>query len=397
MKRIAVAVFITLALAACQPEPQYTPTPTRTPGPDQAGTPAGPGEVAATPTSEAPTVLPTPTLFGRIGPDAFPPDVNPLTGLVVDDPAVLERPPLLIKVSNAPGVVIPQSGLQSADHVWEHIMEGWHVATRFTAVFLGETPDRVGSVRSGRPPDLELVPMYEGIFMASGFSTNRNAPGTPPRMRELMLAADWVDRNFSYEFGYREPFAVRIPREGVAVEHTLFAVPAELWRLAEERFIPASSTLTPGFLFDAAPPDGGTPTSRADILYPGSAADATWQYSETRGAWLRWTNGQEHQDALTGLQLGFENVVVLYAEHYNTDFIEDEGAQLWAVGADLTGVGNAVLLRDGQRYDVTWRRDASNRMIQFFGADGEQIAFKPGKTWFCLVSTTVELPEVRFE
>ena len=101
-------------------------------------------------------------------------------------------------------------------------------------------------------------------------------------------------------------------------------------------------------------------------------------------------------DALTGEQLAFENVVVLYAEHYRSDFLEDESASLYGVGIVLTGQGNAVLLRDGLRYEVTWRRDAADQMIQFYGADGVIIPFKPGKTWFNVVSIEIEPPEVVF-
>ncbi len=404
MKRLQfllLAILLLGGLSACESEPVVTPTATRTPDPAAIGT-AQP--VFGAPTAvEATTAAPVeaesvePENLGPFGPSDFPDNVNPLTGLVVDDPAVLDRPPLLIKVSNAPPSVRPQSGLASADQVWEHTMEGYRVATRYTAVFLGETPERVGSVRSGRLPDLELVPMYEGIYVASGYSTNRNAPGTPPRVRELMLDADWVERNFTYEFGYRDPYSVRIPLEGKAVEHTLFSIPAELWKLAEERNIGASTTLEPGFVFDKLVPEGGIETSTAQINYLGPAPNNTWQFDAESGTWLLWTDDVVHGDDLTGEQLAFENVVVVYADHYDADFVEDEPSGLHSVAVTLTGQGDAVLLRDGLRYEVTWKRAGEADMIQFFDASGAQIAFKPGRTWFHLVSSDIEPPEVIFE
>src|SRR5258708_10982879 len=51
------------------------------------------------PTS-SPTWLPTPV--GAVGPFNFPADVNPLTGLPVDDPPVLQHRPLAVQLSNAP-------------------------------------------------------------------------------------------------------------------------------------------------------------------------------------------------------------------------------------------------------------------------------------------------------
>lgn len=392
MKRNILLLFllIVLMLAACQPESSIPPTPTRTPRPDPVAT-----EEPTEPPTATPALMPTPTLTGPIGPADYPADINPLTGLVVDDPAVLERAPLLIKISNSPTVVRPQSGLNSADHVWEHYMEGLRIATRYTAVFLGNTPDYVGSVRSGRLPDFQLVPMYAGIYFASGFSSNRNNPSSPPRVGELMREADWIDQNFSYEFGYREPYGVRLELEGIDLEHTLFAVPEALWQLAEERGIKASETLDPGLAFDNTAPSGGIVTTEAEVNYPGAGADNTWLYDEASGKWLKWIDGQVHKDRLTDEQVAFSNVVVVYVEHFIADFIETEPSW-YGVGIELVGSGDAILLRDGMRYEVVWRRPAANRMIQFFDKNGEVIPFKPGNTWFHLASTGQEPPEVTF-
>jgi hypothetical protein len=306
----------------------------------------------------------------------------------VSDPAVLNRRPLLIKVSNHPPVVRPQTGLMAADHVWQHEVENFNM-TRFTAVYLTNTPERVGSVRSGRPPDFDLVPMYDGIFFSSGFSTNRPSGG-PPRMRELMIAAPWFERNFSQDFGYGEPYAIRVPREGLAFEHTLFAVPAELWRLASERSLNTRPTLEPGFAFDVVSPPGGTLTTEIMVDYPGEVGPVeTWRYDQATGRWLRWTNGEPLTDALTNTQLAFDNVVIVYAQHYSTDWIEDEHSGAHAVGIVMTGEGNAILLRDGQRYTIKWRDPDTESMMQFFDASGNVIPFKPGTTWFHLVDTTV--------
>jgi hypothetical protein len=354
---------------------------------------------------ESPTATVTPTVASTAtalptatpGPTELPAGVNPLTGRMVDDPAVLDRRPLLIKVSNFPAVVRPQNGLQSADHVWEHVVEGMkHV--RLTAVFYGQTPESVGSVRSGRLPDLELVPMYGGLYVASGFSSNR-ASGGPPRVRELMEQADWFERNFSGDFGIGTPYLVRVDIPGVAFEHTLFAIPEKLWKLADERGVNQRPNLQPGWAYADDPPEGGTPTAALSVDYPLDGALVEWRYDEESGRWLRWTDGVAHGDYLTGEQLAFDNVVVVYAEHYEADFLEYESptARIYSVGVVLQGEGEAVLLRDGLRYPVTWQRDGLDDMIRFYGDDGQLIAFKPGQTWFQVVSTTISIPAISFE
>ena len=80
----------------------------------------------------------------------MPEDVNPLTGEAVADASVLDRVPVAIKISNWPGQYVrPQAGINSADLIYEHYNEGWF-SSRWTAVFLGKDPERVGPVRSGR-------------------------------------------------------------------------------------------------------------------------------------------------------------------------------------------------------------------------------------------------------
>src|SRR5271154_27738 len=76
-------------------------------------------------TADQPTPTPTwePTPGDALGPFNFPAGVNPLTGLKVDDPAVLTRRPLAVKISNAPALVRPQAGISQADLVFEHITE----------------------------------------------------------------------------------------------------------------------------------------------------------------------------------------------------------------------------------------------------------------------------------
>jgi len=120
----------------------------------------------ATPTpSKTPTPLPTMTptqVIVQYGPTNFPDNVDPLTGLTVDDPAILNRRPVMIKVSNYPREGRPHAGLSFADIVFDYYTgEG---GNRFLALFYGQDATQVGPIRSGRLIDRWLVPMYQGIL-----------------------------------------------------------------------------------------------------------------------------------------------------------------------------------------------------------------------------------------
>ncbi|NQU29045.1 MAG: DUF3048 domain-containing protein, partial [Anaerolineae bacterium] len=94
----------------------------------------------ATPTP-TPTFTPIPQPIGTtvsFGPnqDDFPEGINPLTGLSVSDPSLLEEPALLISVPHFPISARPQSGLSFSPWVFEFLIgEG---TTRLLAVFYGE-------------------------------------------------------------------------------------------------------------------------------------------------------------------------------------------------------------------------------------------------------------------
>ncbi len=158
---VTFVLLLSSLLAACQsvnpaPLPTETPIPTRTRRPTPTAT--------AMPLPTAlPTVTPLPTPDSQVS--TFPPDVNPLTGERVTDPQALNRRPLAIKVSNYPPEVRPQRGLSQADLVFEHLLEG---VTRLTAVFYSQMPELVGSVRSARYLDIEIVQMYKSFFAYSG-------------------------------------------------------------------------------------------------------------------------------------------------------------------------------------------------------------------------------------
>src|SRR5512137_2409027 len=98
-KFIWIALILTLLLSACGPDgliaqptdtPSATPLPSSTPFPTQTPTPAA---------TETPTATATPAYPAEgYGPTGFPTNVNPLTGLQVADPSLLDRRPLAIKV-----------------------------------------------------------------------------------------------------------------------------------------------------------------------------------------------------------------------------------------------------------------------------------------------------------
>jgi len=306
----------------------------------------------------------------------FPPGINPLTGLPAQDPSALERRPLAVKVSNSPAVVRPQAGLSFADLVFEHYAEGR--VTRFTAIFLGQDASKIGSVRSGRLIDLEIPAMFKSMFAYSGSSGG---------VKERIVDSDFFkeDRVVSPDFGVGEPVFNRIPAPGKAFEHTLFTSTDALWALTTERGLNSRQDLK-GMAFSPSPPQGGAPASYVELVYLDGVASAEWTFDASRNLYLRSVLGEPHTDELTGQQLSAANVIIVYANHVETDILEDlVGGGHYSIEIQLWGQGALQVARDGRVYNGHWERGTRDDMLSFFDDYGHILPLKPGQSWFQIV------------
>lgn len=143
MKNLKISIIFGLIfLYACQPKikPEITPTSTFMTKTSDTFT----ATVSPTPSiTSTPQPRQQPTSYGPELKD-FPPGYNPLTGLPVQDPSMLDLPAVLVSISNMPVTARPQAGLGFAPWVFElFIGEG---TTRFMSVFYGDYPRIIPNV-----------------------------------------------------------------------------------------------------------------------------------------------------------------------------------------------------------------------------------------------------------
>jgi hypothetical protein len=295
----------------------------------------------------------------------------------------MDRRPLAIKVAHFPRRVREhQVGLSYADNVWEHYAEGGVI--RFTAIFLGQSPEKVGNVRSARLIDAILGDAYEAMLVASGSST-----GTMNRLREN---PDLFQRVIAEARGYSEcPLLCREESADVTTDK-LYTSPAALWELATQLGLNGRQNLE-GFAFDPQPPAGGVGTTTIHIDFQINNTVAEYRYDPATQTYARWIDTANlpelapHVDALNGQPLTTSNVVVLYVRHASTNIREVEnGQRYFSYEIFLTGSGPARFFRDGQMYDVTWTR-AEKGLPRIVDAAGNVVPFHPGTIWFDVLST----------
>ena len=342
-----------------------TVIPTAVPDPTAPAATVTPASAATSTPEPAPTV----DMAALIGDATLPAGVSPFTGLRVDDPALLERMPAAVKISNSP-IARPQSGLSKADVVIEHLAEGG--ITRFTAIFHSQDAERIGSVRSARLIDLEIPALFDAFLVYSGAHTEVN---------RLIDESDIADRTLSDE--RKDPGFYRLDIPGRTYEHTLFTDSELLQQYAADQ----GWTTPPryrGWQWSERPAKLAQRARTITIPYSAEYSDVSYQYDPALGAYRRSILGEPHVDDLTGEQLAADNVVVLYANHVPTLIVEDAlGNQ--SVEIQLWGEGRMQLFRDGTVQEGKWLRPQREDPLLFVDDAMQPLQLKPGNVWIQIV------------
>lgn len=353
------------------PTETVTPSPTVTPSltstPTETFTPTFTPTATFTPTD---TATPTPT---PIGPFYYPDGINPLTGLMYPNEEARARRNLIVKISNFPPIVRPQNGVNQADVVFEYEAEGG--VTRFAAIFRSNAPTLVGSIRSARLMDMELVTMYEALLAYSG---------TSEPIQKLLLESDFKYQLISPSIGDNcdnAGFCRDTTLTERAFEHTLFGDTTKMWEIATSRNVNTGYRAL-GFAFNETADSNGTPANDVFTNWYGQT-DARWQFDEETERYLRYTDGLAHFDKSDGEQLWADNIVILEVPHNRRPDLFDPGVNYESLEVAIWDQGRAYVIRDGNYYIGFWRRRnrEPGEAIQLIYGDNTPIMLKPGRTW----------------
>lgn len=377
MKRIyplIVIILVALVGTACSPAGASFTTTTPEAAITEAATVT---PIPATSTPE-PSVTPTPNYpVEGMGPTGFAQDVDPLTGLKVSDPQLLNRRPVLVKVENIPREDRPQWGLSQADLVFESYTE--RGSTRFAAVFYGKNAEMVGPVRSARHFDLNVIQMYKAIMLfGSAYE------GVFSRLLNN------VPNQLVVENQYTCPSLCRYDPHG---KNYLMANTTTLNTFLKQARMNNDRQNEGGMFFQMTIPEGGTAINSLFVRYSGAIYNR-WDFDAASGKYLRFADTQNDLnntnevytplvDRTTNQQLAFENVVILQVPY--KELVVTADSEVW--DAPIYGSGTAYVARDGQLYKIGWQRSQADQIVNLIGTDGKNFALKPGATFFEVVGS----------
>ncbi|PKN99184.1 MAG: hypothetical protein CVU42_09995 [Chloroflexi bacterium HGW-Chloroflexi-4] len=383
-KIVTILFLITLGLSACQtatPDP-VTAEQTMQAGVAQTLTAAPTSTPIPTATSTAtPTASPTPITVAY-GPTNFPANVNPLTGLEVEDPAILDRRPVMMKVANQ-AAGRPHAGLTNADIVFDYYIGNG--LDRFVALYYGKDDTRVGSMRSGRLVDIPLTQMYQGIIgIISAWKPELDAIlGT---LGGRVVNTEHCNEQFK-----------AICDDGPNTETSVFGNTAEMTAYyASKDYATNDKPNLDGMAFATVPPAGGVPANQFTMRF-GKNINHQWIYDPLTKKYMHWIDEVDGSgnsrmiplvDRNNGEQLSTSNVITIFAKlnvlNGDTDSIHEYEIQ----GAK----GRALICRDGKIYDVFYKA-GWDTPIQFFDAEGNPFQLQPGNTWIHLTGVYSKVEE----
>ncbi len=313
----------------------------------------------------------------------------PLNGemLTASDKAKWEkRRPLGIMVENHKDAR-PQSGLSSADIVYEAVAEGG--ITRFLTVFYCHDAPYVGPVRSARMYFIKLLEGY-GTNPLYAHVGGANTPG-PADALGYINNIDWGGYNDLNQFSV--PFPAfwrdyeRLP--GVVTEHTVYTSTAKLWQYAKDKRGLTNVDdkgkawnvgFTPWKFTDDAPMANRGSVNRIDFgFWTQFASDysVTWSYSKERNSYLRTNGGAPHIDKNTGKQLEAKDVIVVFAKESPVNDGYPAGQHLLY---GVIGSGNALVFQDGNAIKATWSKPTEESTMEFTdNKTGKEISMVRGK------------------
>lgn len=281
----------------------------------------------------------------------------------------------------------PQSGLSSADIVYEAVAEGG--ITRFLAIFYCQNASYVGPVRSARIYFLKFLEGY-GQYPLYAHVGGANTEG-PADALGYINELGWSSYNDLNQFSVPFPYFWRDYErlKNVATEHTVYTSTKKLWQFAKDKRKLSNVDedgvrWDKGFLAwkfedDAKTSDRGTVAKIDFGFWNNLAGDfgVIWSYDNKTNSYKRTNGGKPHIDKNTGKALEAKNIVVIFAKESPANDGYEGGHILYK----NIGNGDMLFFKNGKVIKGTWSKAVDEDQIKFFDNSGIEVPVVRGQVF----------------
>jgi len=288
----------------------------------------------------------------------------------------------------------PQSGLLSADVIYEAVAEGG--ITRFLAMYYCQDGGEVGPVRSARTYYVDFASEY-GNYPLYAHVGGANQPGPADALTQLSDYG-WTNYNDLNQFSIGFPTFWRdYDRLGhpAATEHTMYSTTQKLWDLGATRGLTNvdkdgtswDTNFVPWNFGDDAPLSARPSSESIHLEFWTGDPDyyVNWTYNPKTNLYARSDgNKKPYIDRDTNKQITAKDVVILEMVEDNANDGYDNNVHLLF---DDKGTGKAIVFKDGKKFSGTWEKDSRTARTIVKDSNGKQIQFNRGLIWIEILPT----------
>lgn len=306
----------------------------------------------------------------------------PLTGVELPPGVDINRPALAIKIDNHP-LARPQSGLETADIVYEELVEGG--LTRFMGIFhCGDAAD-LGPTRSARAVDPDIMTQYAPVLFAYSGASPNNLAKVARTAGIINLQHGANGPAYSRRSGRPAPHNLYTSTDRIRSRPAAQGVvgPPKTGLLFNPKLVPVPPAPPPAPPVAASPgapvppppaPVGPPPGNKISFSYSG-AVGVTYTYDPASNKYLRSQGGSPH-NAASGARFGGTNIVVMKVP------VNRGGS---SPEISVAGSGEAIVLRNGQAIHGKWVRITLADQTSLQDDAGQPIELAAGNTWINLL------------
>lgn len=271
--------------------------------------------------------------------------------------------PYAVMINNV-GTARPlQSGLQDAYLMYEIIVEGG--ITRYLALFMDTTTERIGSIRSARHYYLDYALENDAIYVHHGYSPQAYNDFSALKVDRIEVSTPktgWRDKTLK-----------------VASEHTLFTSIEKLNNGIESKRTERNKDILLNYSakeINLEETDDRVVANKVVIPYSANTT-TSYQYNPEEKVYYRFVNDKEHTDYVTKKQYNFKNIITYKVKNYTLDDVETKGRQ----GIDNVGSGEGYYITNGYARKINWKKDCRECQTVYTYSDGKEITVNDGNTF----------------
>ncbi len=307
-------------------------------------------------------------------PIVFESNINPLSGLTLDDTEFSNLRPYAFVVNNLRAAATYQYGLSSADIIYEYETEGG--ITRFLALYYNpKDAFKLGSIRSARKISVNIAMGWDAIYFHAG--------GSPDALDQISkYSYTHIDGVYEGSVYFRD----NVVSANIGSEHSLYTdsknitnVIANLDKKGQR--ITSKSGSNQRFFFY---PNNQFPEN-ASIAIKLTTRIGSYSpyftYNKNTNSYVRYQYGAVHTDRSNNTNLDFKNILILAVP---SSLIAGDSAG--RRNFEDVGNGRGVYATNGVYIEIAWSKSSESAPLILFNLDGSPLYINKGKTFVSYIN-----------